>query len=73
MSYKYGNKIYQIRIDNGFSQKIFSDIMNCSRNKISNIELNISDFDSNFIENLYKKLNVNLNWLFGDEKNMYRK
>jgi len=67
---KLEDKIKRIRKKNKLSQSQFSNIIGCTRQAISNIELGNNPPSLKFLLSLSEKFNINLNWLLRDIGNM---
>lgn len=66
-----GQKIKQIRNDLKLTQDVFAEKLGIPRTSIANYEIGNNSPSSNFIQKLVDTFNVNANFLFADDVDMF--
>lgn len=71
MSNEIGKRLKKIRQDKGFTQELFGEKLDVSKQAIANIESNHSNPSIPLLCKLIENFNVNINWLLHETGSMY--
>lgn len=67
----FAENLKKIRKELGLTVKELSEKTGCTENAINSYEQNLFSPSVKFCEQLYKKLSINLNWVFSSEGEMF--